>query len=306
MLLLMRPLSTYHRDFLEYIEELLLLGGVNYRTLGAQRPLKSSPGFLSSIARVKFVVVDIERTMAAAFGRNVFFLFPDLFTCLAVLAKLTFQPDKEIYLYIHEPRIVINGKLSSRIKSVLYSWLIKRTNQIGPDSSNPIHLLHLQQDVKIRNVSAAVNQTVLFMGNWLEGKVSSDLIHVVRQLKERGNRCVRLGYTEEKKFLTEFDEVIDMVFSNETKEDWLRKVDFLYLPYVPTSQSGVIADCLSYKVRCICSDAFRYEHFYLGGICTHLGILDQSSDVNFDAIWDEVHKNNLNSTKAIWRTSCEN
>jgi hypothetical protein len=292
-ILLINPLSLAHAELRDYFAEALASFGVEVTPIGEMLPRTSSPNVLQ-LLKSFFTRPDSWRRVGSAWSRKPkLYLFVDPFMVVDVLCSLVTRAP--IIVFVHERR-VYGRSLSSRIKAAIYKFLLARCIRIGPAEENRVDLLFGRPD---DHVGDRQDNEILCFGNWFASKILPETAADLQRLSAKGFHLVRMGVTEDKSLLDAFDNVLDRYATQAEKTAAFRRARYLYLPYTPTNQSGVLIDCLNFGLRVVLGHARLPQGYVLQEIAIDIDEAGTEAPFDFRAARDRLHAGNLVTLRSL-------
>ncbi|NRP26534.1 hypothetical protein XMD420_000117 [Marinobacterium sp. xm-d-420] len=297
---LLIPINKASENFYRYFDDLLNEINVDVKKVGSATSDITSPDLLSSVKQLFVRFKSIRKSQNIykfLFGSDDrIYLFPEPLAFIDSILSIIFF--RKCYVYIHEPKITIR-KPSSLIKHIVQIIIIRLSVNIGVGSSYPIKLLFPKADRKRENTDNPLS-IVLFFGAWIKGKVDERIWKTVFTLKSHGFLTLRAGFTDESIKLPDFDEIVHGYVDDDTKHRLFQKADFVFLPYKPTAQSGIVADCLSYGipvlVDCLNNDIQKENSNFVSVLDLVEGCYI-ANKIDYDSLWDRINKENISNLK---------
>lgn len=292
MVTLIQPKSVQNKAFFDYFyKELKSI--TPFDVVGRMRVRKSSPSVYKEFVDVllSIFLLDFWHRMKPIFSaKKTIYLFFDIHLFVHVFfAKIT---KAKLYAYIHE-EMIYGISLSSKLKSLMYEYIKKNVNLIGPRTKYNISLLFQRPTCyDYRNKK----DYLLLFGNWLPGKVELEVCESIRFIKDKYKyKIIRKGIGRNFEVERICDKVDICFISDDEKKKLFSECKYIYLPYVPTSQSGVLADCLSNSCFAIVRDKCDYKDYYLRDIIIQFDEIEKCEKYKndfFQKIYDNVNKKN--------------
>lgn len=289
---LVNPLSSAHYEFADYVGSSLERAGAKVTRIGAMESRRSSPNVVGIIIEFLRRRDRFARLKITISRQSKVYLFVDLFLVIDVLlSSLTKSP---IVLYVHENRI-FGRSLSSKVKQRFYRLVLERCVRMGPKEAHRVHLLFGRP---LEEAPGKENMVLCF-GTWIKGKVSNNVQGELQELRNKGFKLVRMGVTHDKTLLDEFDQTVDRFIEEEEKQDAFRRAKYLYLPYTPTNESGVIVDCLNNYVRVILGEENLPQDYVLFDIGLSIKNVGTEQKFNFQEAYNKLDGDNLQTLSQI-------